>query len=237
MQKFLRIFYAVCSILILSGCASNDKYRPRNGNTQRISQARTSVINNDSALRPTVPAPSQPDTLTLSHDKPHPAHKSFDAPPFSLYQIRSGEIHAKAERGDADAQNNLGYAYYTGFGVVQNCSEAMKWYRKAAEQADAAGQLNLGIMYKRGTCARRDFGKARQLILKSAEQGYAQAQTLYGLMHGNGDGGPVDLVTAYIWFSRAAAQGDSQAIQSLNICKGKMTPKQLAEAQRRVAGP
>ena len=39
-----------------------------------------------------------------------------------------------ADGGNPKAQFNLGVAYYTGQGVPQDYTEAVKWYRKAAEQ-------------------------------------------------------------------------------------------------------
>lgn len=44
------------------------------------------------------------------------------------------EIQRLAERGDADAQRNLGLAYYNGDGVPQNYAEAHKWINLAASQ-------------------------------------------------------------------------------------------------------
>ena len=52
-----------------------------------------------------------------------------------------------AEQGNADAQNNLGFMYENGNGVLQDFAEAAKWYRLAAEQGLAWGQYNLGLMY------------------------------------------------------------------------------------------
>ena len=52
-----------------------------------------------------------------------------------------------AERGDADAQHNLGAMYASGEGVVQDNTEAVRWYRKAAEQGHADAQNKLGVMY------------------------------------------------------------------------------------------
>ncbi len=46
-----------------------------------------------------------------------------------------------AERGNANAQYNLGVMYSQGLGVTQDHAEAVKWYRKAAEQ-DAKIKLN-----------------------------------------------------------------------------------------------
>jgi len=57
-------------------------------------------------------------------------------------------VLARAEQGDADAQNNLGVRYATGEGVTQDKVEAAKWYRKAAEQGNAYAQCNLGDSYR-----------------------------------------------------------------------------------------
>jgi TPR repeat protein len=39
---------------------------------------------------------------------------------------------AKAEKGDAIAQFNIGYAYFNGSGVAKDEAEAAKWCRRAA---------------------------------------------------------------------------------------------------------
>ena len=41
-----------------------------------------------------------------------------------------------AEKGNANAQYNLGSCYEYGKGVSVDYTEAVKWYRKAAEQGD-----------------------------------------------------------------------------------------------------
>jgi CHAT domain-containing protein/TPR repeat protein len=53
-------------------------------------------------------------------------------------------IVEKAERGDADAQYNLGVMYYLGKEVAQNDIEAAKWFRKAAKQGHAGAYGSLG---------------------------------------------------------------------------------------------
>ena len=51
-----------------------------------------------------------------------------------------------AERGDKDAQYNLGSIYETGFGVNVDMKEAVKWYNKAALQGHQVSQLKLGML-------------------------------------------------------------------------------------------
>src|SRR6185503_62643 len=60
------------------------------------------------------------------------------------------EVRGKAEKGDAQAQFDLGRMYDEGKSVEQDSTEATKWYRKAAEQGFAKAQLNLGAMYENG---------------------------------------------------------------------------------------
>ncbi len=50
-----------------------------------------------------------------------------------------------AEKGDAIAQNGLGFMYENGEGVPQDNATAVKWYRMAAEQDFALAQSKLGF--------------------------------------------------------------------------------------------
>jgi len=47
---------------------------------------------------------------------------------------RLAELHAKAETGDAKAQNALGNRYYNGQGVTKDMAEAVKWYPQSASR-------------------------------------------------------------------------------------------------------
>ena len=51
-----------------------------------------------------------------------------------------------AEKGHADAENNLGNCYYYGKGVPQDYTEAVKWYRKAADHGNADAEVNLRVL-------------------------------------------------------------------------------------------
>ena len=61
-----------------------------------------------------------------------------------------------AEKGDAEAQNNLGKCYAVGEGVPQDFVQALKWYRKAAEQGHAEALFNLGGRYYNGEGVTKD---------------------------------------------------------------------------------
>ena len=60
------------------------------------------------------------------------------------------DLRVAAERGDAEAQFTIGGIYYTGEGVKQNYTDAVKWVRLAAEQGFSKAQYNLGEMYYKG---------------------------------------------------------------------------------------
>ena len=57
---------------------------------------------------------------------------------------------AAADRGDRDAQFQLGVRYHSGRGVVRDDVEAARWFRLAAEQAHAPAQLRLAEIYAGG---------------------------------------------------------------------------------------
>ena len=104
---------------------------------------------------------------------------------------------------------------------------------KAAEQGDANIQVQLGAMYLLGQGVPQDNAKALAWYSKAAEQGHANAQYDLGLMYSEGKSVPQDYVEAHKWFSLAAAQGVRMATQFRKDVTRKMTPAQIAEAQRR----
>ena len=50
--------------------------------------------------------------------------------------------------------------------------------------------------------------------------------------YAEGRGVPQDYVRAHMWFSLAAAQGEQRAVKTLEMAERKMTPDQIAEAQK-----
>jgi uncharacterized protein len=142
-------------------------------------------------------------------------------------------VRKAAEQGDKNAQYFLGVMYHKGEGVPLDYAEAAKWYRKAAEQGDTIAQLNLGWAYHNGEGITRDYAEAVNWYSKAAEQGNAVAQNNLGWMYEEGKGVSRDYVAAYMWYSLSTAQGQEQAKTALDSLERKMTPKQIAEAQRR----
>jgi uncharacterized protein len=122
--------------------------------------------------------------------------------------------------------------YFRGQGVSQDYATGMSWWRNAAEQGHVKAQFDLGILYENGQSAPRDYAAARSWYSRAAEQGDAAAQVNLGNMYGRGRSVPQDYVTAHMWFNLAAASGDKDAVENRDIVAAKMTPAQIAEAQK-----
>ena len=143
-------------------------------------------------------------------------------------------VQQKAEQGDATAQFNLGVMYTNGYGVWQDYAQAAAWFLKAAEHGDAMAQIALGYAYAKGQGVPQDDVQAVAWYRKAAEQGYADAQHNLGVMYADGVGVPQDDIEALKWTNLAAvrASGDTQKVFADRLAK-KMTPAQIAEAQKR----
>jgi len=137
-----------------------------------------------------------------------------------------------ADQGSAMAQFNIGLMYNNGLGVTQDYAEAVRWYRKAADQGNALAQNNLGFMYGNGQGGPRDYAEALRWYRKAADQGNGLSQANLGVMYGNGQGVTQDYVRAHMWYSLAAARGEKIARETRDLLAKKMTPAQIAEAQR-----
>ena len=79
---------------------------------------------------------------------------------------------------------------------------------------------------------RKDYVTALRFMRPLAEQGNAGAQFTLGGMYLLGNGVPPDYVMGYMWLNLAAAQGVNSAIKLRDKLAYKLTPAQIAEAQR-----
>ena len=137
-----------------------------------------------------------------------------------------------AEQGNADAQNAVGKMYYHGQGIPQNYKEAVKWYTRAAEQGLAEAQFNLSLKYYLGEGVLQNYKEAVKWCSRAAEQGDADAQNNLGTMYQRGEGVPQDYIQAYKWYNLASSQEAENAKDNRDILRNRMTPAQIAEAQR-----
>jgi TPR repeat protein len=116
-----------------------------------------------------------------------------------------------AEKGDADAQFNLGQAYRLGRGVKIDLGSAQTWLERAAAQGHVDAQTTLGLLlFGNGNQA-----KGARWLKQAAEKGDPRAMLIFGTALFNGDGVPQDRVLGYAFVSRASAQGLAPAKATL----------------------
>lgn len=104
-----------------------------------------------------------------------------------------------------------------------------------AEQGDPDAQARLGDLYRKGEGTPENYTEAVRWYRLAAAQGYLLAQVNLGTMYALGEGAPENYVEAYKWWALAAARGDAKAKQKRDIVRDKMTPAQIAEAQKLAA--
>ncbi|MGK2959439.1 MAG: tetratricopeptide repeat protein [Acidimicrobiales bacterium] len=94
-------------------------------------------------------------------------------------------------------------------------------------------------MFDDGHGVPQDYAEAVGLYRKAAEQGHARAQYNLGIMYAKGQGVAQDYVQAHMWSNLATAgypleytEPRKSAVDFRDRLAAKMTPPQLAEAQR-----
>lgn len=126
-------------------------------------------------------------------------------------------LFSEADKGNADAQAQIGAAYSNGDGVTQDFATAAEWLRKAAEQGHAEAQARLGVLYRNGEGVSQSYSQAFEWLRKAAENGYAKAQALLAVMYSEGEGVQKDPYQAVEWLRKAADQGYAEAQTLLGV--------------------
>lgn len=112
----------------------------------------------------------------------------------------------RANGGDACAQYNMGYQYYT----QQDYSESERWYAKAAEQGVSPAAFDIAMLY-RDNLLPGDDSERKRWLNQAAEQGLALAQIELGIDYLDNPGDPDERVQAMHWFEQAANQDNVQS--------------------------
>jgi len=117
------------------------------------------------------------------------------------------DLIAAAEEGNADAQNQLGDAYYDGIGVEQDYIQAFEWYLRAAEQGHGKAQYNVAYAYANGIGTQKNTSEAIKWYGKSADQGIALAEYVLAKMFIGGQYLEQDLTKGLDLLHKASNQG------------------------------
>ena len=102
--------------------------------------------------------------------------------------------------------NNLGFMYFNGYGVPQNYSEAIKYFKLAADQGDPQSQTALGLIYDNEDGINQDYTLAVKYYEMAASQYFAQAQYNLAIMYEKEYGVVQDFALAERYYKLAADQ-------------------------------
>ena len=81
----------------------------------------------------------------------------------------------------------------------------------------------------------QDYAEAAKWYRKAAEQDQTDAQNNLGVSYAFGTGVVKDYVEGYKWLNLAASKGYEKSKELMAVLENKMTPEQIAEAQRQSA--
>ena len=163
---------------------------------------------------------------------------------------RYAELRQAADRGDAEAQYQLGILYRDGEEVPQDPAEATRRFLAASKQGhagaqweltqdDASAQFHLGHAYCGGGSyldvpVPKDPAEGVRWFHRSAEQGYVAAQFALGGAYLLGSGVEQDHAESVKWLRMVADQGHADAQYELGnayLC-GRGVKQSDAEAMK-----
>ncbi len=132
--------------------------------------------------------------------------------------------------GCAPANYQQGMKHYK----PNDAAAAARELKPLAEQGDADAQFNLGSLYYQGRGVPQNYSEALAWMRKAAEAGHLFAQVTLGSIYSEGVQGMIqkDYPQALMWLVFAASQGDMEAMELRDAMASRMTPTQIAEAQR-----
>jgi TPR repeat protein len=120
------------------------------------------------------------------------------------------QLKPLAEKGDPEAQDELGGMYAAGLGVAQSYPQALEWFRKAAALKNVSAAQNLARFYDNGWGVPKDPEQALQWYRTAAELGDSHAQGRVGYLLATAPEPKYD--EAMKWFRKSAEQGHEPAI-------------------------
>jgi TPR repeat protein len=116
--------------------------------------------------------------------------------------------------------------------VEKDYVEAVAWFLKAAEQKFAPAQFKLGICFENGQGVEKNSVEAMRWFHEAAELNDGDAQGILGDRYAAGKGVERNFEKAYAWYNLAAVTS-KEAATSRDALEKRMSPQQIAEAQKR----
>ncbi|MCU7837219.1 MAG: sel1 repeat family protein [gamma proteobacterium symbiont of Taylorina sp.] len=103
------------------------------------------------------------------------ANKCLDLVKEKDFYGAANVCESMANKNNANAQFALATLYFDGNGMMQDNSQALTWFRKAAENNHNQAQYNLGIMLANGMSIEADLVEAYAWLKISKNNGYSPA--------------------------------------------------------------
>ena len=122
-----------------------------------------------------------------------------------VYDETAPKVRKAAEKGDPQAENNLGVSYILGLGTEKDVPTGIDWLNKAARQGDGTALSNLALLYHTGLGVPRDDAHAVDLYLQAAAKG--ESATTLAFMYCRGEGTQQNFQNAAALFASGANAG------------------------------
>ena len=145
------------------------------------------------------------------HKKQHEAHFQ------RVKTIGVKKLTALAEKGDANAQFDLGWLYnYGGAGVEKDLKQSFLWHKKSAEQGHVEAQAHLAACYYWERGVKSNYEEAFKWFSKAAKSNKSPySEGILGGMYLSGFGTKKDPVEALKWYRKSAAANRSEWLNGL----------------------
>jgi hypothetical protein len=180
-------------------------------------------------------------------------------PPAPLkWETNLTSLTVLAEKGDTNAELDLGLHYVFAVGTTQKLDKALQWLTKSASRGFPPAEYTLGLMYKCGVGVVSNQVVADAWFKKSADQGHTPSkhemalaadrdgkrmEAVKLLREAAENGFPPsqylmgcvasDVVEKYVWYSLAARNIEIAGTRSLEV-RPTLTNEQLTEAEERI---
>ncbi len=143
------------------------------------------------------------------------------------------DLEQSAGQGDAEAQCDLAWMYWHGYGLPRDNAKAVAWFEKSAGKGNIKAQYSLGEIYTDDRWVQQDLAKAARWFEEAAKQGDASAQNRLSTIYYLGKGVPQDYAKARYWAEKSAGQGndEGQVLLGWLYEKGYSVPQDYAKAK------
>ena len=168
---------------------------------------------------------------------------SLNAEPFTAGLTALNREHATtafrawlklAEQGEAEAQNNIGFLYERGLGVLQDYEQAETWYMMASAQGLPSAKHNLAMLTYKGHINNKDWRKSVEWLREADEMEFSPSTYMLGVLYMRGEGIFRDREKAFELFLKAAKLGEVRAQYMVGYIyqSGMLHPDEESDSER-----